>query len=322
MPDWNDVFQEIQNLQQQSLSVAEANKRAAASTVDSVRHKYLEQLFDYTDRNVIAYYSGWLSKPGIEQQEINDEDKNGFMMAVHDLDRDKGLDLILHTPGGVIASTQSLTDYLHQMFGDNIRAIIPQIAMSAGTMLACSCRSILMGKHSNIGPIDPQMNGIPAHGVIAEFRRACKEVKEDPSTADVWANIIRQYTPGFLGQCQNAIDWSEDFVRDQLKQVMFGPNGAPKKDGKPFTNQGAAQRVGQIVRKLSDYSDNKTHSRHIHVDECEQIGLNIERLEGDDKLQDLVLTVHHCYMHALMNTRSIKMIENHLGTAFVKQVRE
>ena len=55
MPDWNDVFKEIQNLQQQSLSVAEANKRAAASTVDSVRHKYLEQLFDYTDRNVIAY---------------------------------------------------------------------------------------------------------------------------------------------------------------------------------------------------------------------------------------------------------------------------
>jgi ClpP class serine protease len=68
--------------------------------------------------------------------EITDEDKNGFMMAVHKLDRTKGLDLFLHTPGGSISSTQSIVDYLHKMFGKNIRAIVPQIAMSAGTMIA------------------------------------------------------------------------------------------------------------------------------------------------------------------------------------------
>ena len=47
----------------------------------------MERLFTHTDRNVIAYYSGFLSKPGIVGLEINDEDKNGFMMAVHRLDR-------------------------------------------------------------------------------------------------------------------------------------------------------------------------------------------------------------------------------------------
>ena len=321
MPDWNDVFKEVQKLHQTQLAKAETLKRSASGAVDQVRRKYLKQLQKYTGRNVIAYYSGWLSKPGIQQQEINDEDKNGFMMAVHNLERTKGLDLILHTPGGVVASTQSLVDYLHQMFGSNIRAIIPQIAMSAGTMLACSCRSIVMSKHSNIGPIDPQMRGIPAHGVIAEFERACAEVKEDPSTAALWSNIIGQYPPGFLLQCQNAIDWSDAFVKEQLTTVMFGPDGARKKDGKPFTPQGARQRASEIVNKLGDYSDNKTHERHIHVEECEEIGLNIERLEADDTLQDLVLTVHHCYMHSLMNTNSFKMIENHLGTALVKQVK-
>jgi membrane-bound ClpP family serine protease len=58
------------------------------------------------------------------------------------------------------------------MFGTNIRAIIPQMAMSAGTMIALSTREIIMGKHSNLGPIDPQIAGIPAHGVIEEFNRA------------------------------------------------------------------------------------------------------------------------------------------------------
>ena len=47
--------------------------------------------------------------------------------------------------------------------------------------------------------------------------------------------------------------------------------------------------------------------------------LNVERIETDPDFQDLILTVHHCYMHSLMNTPSFKMIENHLGVAFVKQ---
>ena len=49
------------------------------------------------------------------------------------------------------------------------------------------------------------------------------------------------------------------------------------------------------------------------------MGLNVEKIEENEKLQDLILTVHHCYMHSLMNTNSFKMIENHLGVAFVKK---
>lgn len=42
-------------------------------------------------------------------------------------------------------------------------------------------------------------------------------------------------------------------------------------------------------------------------------------MENDPALQDLVLTVHHCYMHILMNTPAFKVIENHLGAALIKQ---
>ena len=112
------------------------------------------------------------------------------MTAVHQLDRSKGLDLILHTPGGETAATESLVDYLYSMFGTNIRAIVPQIALSAGTMIACACREILMGKHSSLGPIDPQFGNIPAHGIIEEFKRAHAEIKADPSKIPVWQPII------------------------------------------------------------------------------------------------------------------------------------
>ncbi len=135
------------------------------ASCDTVRRKYLAQLSAHTGRNTIAYYSGFLAKPEIDS-EITDEDKHGFMGAIHGLERAKGLDLLIHTPGGNIAATQSLVDYLHRMFGTDIRAIVPQIAMSAGTMLACSCKEIVMGNHSNLGPIDPHLRGIPARGVI------------------------------------------------------------------------------------------------------------------------------------------------------------
>jgi len=299
MPNWNDILKEIQNFQSQHAA-------QASLAVDIVRRKHLHKLHNYVKRNVIAYYSGFLSKPGILQSDINDEDKNGFMMATHRLDRSLGLDLIIHTPGGSIAATQSIVDYLHQMYGNNIRAIVPQIAMSAGTMIACSCKTILMSKHSNLGSIDPYLKGVPAYGVIDEFKRAYKEIKRDPAKTPIWQTIIGQYRPTFLGQCENAIKWSNQFVEEQLATVMF--EGDPQ----------AIDKAKGIVKKLTD--PKKPHDRHIHYDECaNDIGLNVQRIEDDDKLQDLILTVHHCFMLTLMNTRAYKIIENHLGTALVKK---
>lgn len=299
MPNWKDVLEEIQGRQ----AVFSKNSKEA---VDIIRRDYLKKLHEKTNRNVIAYYSGFLSKPDI-QSDINDEDKNGFMMAVHNLNRNKGLDLILHTQGGSIPATHSIVNYLHKMFKKDIRAIVPQIAMSAGTMIACSCKSIVMATHSNLGPIDPHLRGILAYGVISEFRRACREVKRDASKISIWQSIISQYRPTFLSQCENAIRWSNEFVEEQLSSVMF--------DGE----QNRKKIARSIRQKLTDYRGNKTHDRHIHIEECQAIGLKVEKIEADPELQDLLLTVHHCYMHSLMNTPSYKMIENHLGAALVKQ---
>src|SRR5580698_9225314 len=192
MPNWNDVLNEI-------------NK----SGPDVIRRRYLTKLAAYTKRNVIAYYSGFMSKPGIQLLEINDEDMNGFMATIHGLDRGVGLDLILHTPGGSIASTEAIVRYLHSMFGNNIRAVIPQAAMSAGTMVACSCSEILMGKQSSLGPIDPQLRGIPAQGVLDEFETALKDYKADHDSIVVWKEILSKYHPTFIGQCKNAVIWTK-----------------------------------------------------------------------------------------------------------------
>lgn len=297
MPNWVGVKKEIVDGQKNGKSL------------DEVRRVYLAELHEHTKRNVISYYSGWLQKPQTEGLGINDDDKNGFMLAIHGLDCTKGLDLILHTPGGDVAATESIVDYLHRKFDpQNTRVIVPQLAMSAGTMIACSASVILMGKQSNLGPIDPQLRGVPAYGAIHEFQIAHKEIKKDPSALSVWQFILNKYHPTFLSECQNAISLAKELVGNKLREVMF---------------KGDKDRVKKakiVVRYLTDYLKRKTHGRHINFDECRKIGLKIVALEDDQKLQELVLTVHHSYMQALSTTSAIKAIENHMGVAYVKML--
>ena len=132
MPNWGQVLVEINEIKIQQDKLIEKAEQKKRSAVDAIRRKYLNALFKYTGRNVIAYYSGWLSKPGIDNQDIVDEDKNGFMMAVHQLDKTQGLDLIIHTPGGHIAATQSIVDYLHKIFGNNISRHCPDDLQACG----------------------------------------------------------------------------------------------------------------------------------------------------------------------------------------------
>jgi len=279
------------------------------SAADKVRTKYLAALQRESGRNIICYYSGFLSKPKLEGVEINDEDKNGFMLCVHRLDRSKGLDLFLHTPGGDGAATASLVHYLKEMFGKDIRAFVPQIAMSAGTLIACSCKEIFMGKHSNIGPVDPQINGLPAYGVVEELKTAYAEITTNNLKQYIWNPILSRYTPSFVQQCQWAIERSKGLIGEYLAENMFSQ----------LSELDRRKRVDHIVECLTDLTENKGHDKHIHYKECLDMGLEVKMLEDAPKaLQDLVLTVHHCYMFSLSNSGAFKIIENHLGRRFVK----
>jgi ATP-dependent protease ClpP protease subunit len=295
MPNWNQLLNEI---------------KAAGSIHDVVRRRYLSRLNELTGRNVIIYYSGWLQKKGIGGAEINDEDKNGFMTVIHEMDRSKGLDLILHTPGGETAATESLVHYLRAMFGTDMRAIIPQLAMSGGTMIACACKEIIMGRQSSLGPVDPHFGGIPAHGVVEEFDRAKKEISEDNSTIPIWQPIIAKYHPTFIGECEKAIAWSNEMTKEWLRTGMFADEKKPQR------------KIDRILKELGDHAFTKSHSRHLPIERCRDMGLIVSELETNQELQDAVLSLHHACMLTFSATAAFKIIENHRGVAFIKVAQQ
>ena len=261
--------------------------------------KYAQQLHEITGRNVIIYYSGWLIVDD-DEVSIDPIDKNAFMSIIKDLDKSKGAYLILHTPGGSISATESIIDYLHAVFGEDIRAIIPQMAMSGGTMIACSCKEILMGKHSSLGPADPQIYGIPAKTVIEEFEQAKKEIEENPKSTPYWTILLDKYPANFLFECNNSMDWAKEILEKSLKYSMFKDN--------------EQEIVDKIVYELTRGDATKSHSRNLSPEKCREIGLKIKNIEDNEELQDLILSIHHACISYFYNANSSKIYANHEGT--------
>lgn len=294
MADWTGILKEI-------------TEEEISNPLDSVRKKYIKQLHKQTGRNVICYYSGFLDIHTNPDVSINDSDMSGFMTAIHNMDKSKGLDLILHTPGGEVTATEAIGNYLRKVFGNDIRVIVPQMSMSGGTMLACISKEIIMGKHSSIGPIDPQIGGVPAYGVIQEFENAKNEITRNPAAMPLWQIIISKYHPTFIGQCYKAIELSTELIKQWLLQ------------GDMFKNeQDKETKVNTILNFLNNNEYTKIHSRHIDNEKAKSIGLKIVDLEEDEKLQDAVLSIHHCYMHTFSNSNAVKIIESNTGATTVR----
>ena len=268
------------------------------SNPQSVISKHIQKYQRYTKRNVIVYYSGWLNHTTPPKgYDINDLDKNGFMSVIRGLNKSKGLDLFLHTPGGDVGATESLIDYLYDSFEGDIRAIVPQIAMSGGTMIACSCKEIVMGKQSSLGPIDPQFGGIPAEAIIKEFERAKEEVSNDPKTIPIWQTMLSKYPPSFVIICENARKLSDEILEKSLTYSMF--------------DESEKDTINNIKEVLGSHENTKSHGRHLSAKECANIGLKITNMEDDDKFQDLILSIHHaCMVFFNKNENAIKLIAN------------
>ncbi|HKN06437.1 MAG TPA: serine protease [Thermoplasmata archaeon] len=310
MSSWSEISAEIGQLQA-------AGDPAAA---DTVRRRYLAQLAAYTQRDTILYASRFI-QPGMhisDVESIIDEDVQALIEVLIGL-KSRKLDIILHSPGGSAEATESIVKLLRGRYKD-IRVIVPQIAMSAATMWACAADRIVMGAQSSLGPIDPQMrirgeggvvDFVPAQAILDQFERAKYECL-NRSSLPAWIPILRQYAPALLVQCENAQALSEELVKTWLRRYMLARTKYAARD---------ARRIG---RALSEHGRFRSHSRHIDRDWARSVGgrsvgLHVDDLEKDPKLEGFVMSVFHATMIVFSNVPLVaKIVENQNGRAFVK----
>ncbi|MEI8397049.1 MAG: hypothetical protein WCF85_20175, partial [Rhodospirillaceae bacterium] len=236
---------------------------------------------------------------------VGDADKTGLMSVTRGLDPALGLDLILHTPGGDTTATESLIVFLRNLFGIDIRVIVPQLAMSAGTMIACAAREIVMGRQSSLGPFDPQMGGIiPARAIREEFARAARDITANPALAELWRPILAQYSPGLVVRAERAIEMADEIALAGLTSGMFL--------GRPD----AEARAQAVVRALGSFAVTKTHGRHLERGTARTLGLEVADLEADPALEESVLSLYYACVLSFQQAGLLKIIENHLGESY------
>ena len=302
MPSWNDLVTEFDALPDRSQKENWLNSKLR-EWLQKVRAKR-------SDRNVIFYASGFFQKLTVQPYlvQIIPDDINGFMANMHGMDWSKNLTLILHTPGGATNATETLVEYLHQKFAD-IEVIIPAAAMSAGTMISLAANRLIMGRASQLGPIDPQIpfggRTFSARGIEDQFTEARTEILADHRVAPVWAPVLQSLGPSLLMEARQALAYSEQMVKRWLSLRSFPQD----------SNKAAA-----VAHYFNRAQIHTSHGRRIDRDEARGQSLTVEDLETDQQLQEAVLTAYHLVTLMFEKSPATKLIANDQGTIWVKNV--
>ncbi len=124
---------------------------------------------------------------------ISIEDSEAVLRAVRLTPDDMPIDIILHTPGGLVLATEQIAYALIHRKG-NVTVFIPHYAMSGGTLLALAADQIVMDENAVLGPVDPQIGNYPASSIIrvTETKDINKTDDETLILADVSKKAISQ----------------------------------------------------------------------------------------------------------------------------------
>lgn len=232
------------------------------------------------------------------------------MTGVHNLDFNKGLLLILHTPGGQGEAAQAIVEYLRSKFSD-IDVLVPTCAMSAGTMIALGCDRIIMGRQSQLGPTDPQLivgdRAFSAHSIVAQFEEAKRDISENPTLAHAWAPVLRSFGPALLLEARRSISYGQSLVTDWLTKYMF----ADKSD---------AASLASTVADFFGGDGHGSHGRRIDREQLRARKLEVVDLEDDQKLQDDALTLYHLSTLAFQSGPAVKSVFSNNGNLWVKNL--
>lgn len=194
-------------------------------------------------------------------------------------ERRQTLAVILGTPGGVVEVVERIVRVLRHHY-DQVKFVIPDRAMSAGTVLAMSGDDILMDYHSCLGPIDPQLQIgdrlVPALSYLSKFDALIEKSRNEAlSTAEMV--LLQKLDLAELHRFELARDLSIDLIKKWLTSHKFKDWSVTETQGTPVTPAMREERASSIARQLNDHERWLTHGRGIDMQTLrDELQLKIE----------------------------------------------
>ena len=201
------------------------------------------------------------------------------------------LTVILHTGGGVVEIVERIVRVFRKHY-EEVKFLIPDQAMSAGTVLAMSGDDILMDYHSCLGPIDPQLpkDGrlIPALSYLSQYENLIEKSKtEKLSTAEIV--LLNKLDLAELEQFRHARELSITLIQRWLTEYKFKDWKVTETEKKPVTQEMKEDRARSIASQLNKHERWLTHGRGLDMQTLQdKLKLRITDYSKNHKLKQTV----------------------------------
>ena len=180
-----------------------------------------------------------LGFPLMRYIDVNDSEE--VLRAIELTDPDYPIDLVVHTPGGLVLAAGQIAHALKRHRG-KVTVFVPHYAMSGGTLIALAADEIVMDPNAVLGPVDPQLAQLPAASILSVLER--KEMKDIEDQTLILADVARK-----------AVVQVQIMVRDLLMEHM------------------AEAKASEIAVKLG--TGTWTHDYAITAEEAKSLGLAV-----------------------------------------------
>src|SRR5882672_11197346 len=212
--------------------------------LEAARKRLIAKIESQRDSRVILLVHrqetmSFLGFPVLRYIDVNDSEE--VLRAIHLTDSNVPLDIVLHTPGGLVLASLQIARAIHKHQG-KVTAFVPHHAMSGGTLIALAASEIVMSEHAVIGPVDPQLGQHPAASIL-------KAVAQKP-VADVDDETLI-----LADQAEKAIKQVRDSVRELL------------------ADKGPPEKAEELARLLSEGT--WTHDHPITFERAKSFGLPV-----------------------------------------------
>lgn len=310
-PIYKEVINDFnKDLAQAFLNEQQTVRRTLCSKIEEERKRKSKR-----ETRVITYYSK-IEFPIQTEVMINQWDIKSLYSTLQELPAKCDIELIIHTSGGLPQKAKQIIELLRAKIGhrNKLRVIIPEIAKSAGTLIALGADRITMGLPSELGPIDPQVprysggqiQYVPAWSYIDAFKFLQENSKDEQGNLKhEFYPLLASFDIPFYQICDNAVKETHEAARDFLKEGMFKRN----------------QGIIEAIISFFLY-DLRPHEALIRAKEAQQkLGRSrVEILNENDALWKLYWELHCRTCGLLDKTPIVKLVE-HSNGVLVRQVQ-
>ncbi|RMD78534.1 MAG: hypothetical protein D6809_05620 [Gammaproteobacteria bacterium] len=205
---------------------------------------------------------------------ISVDDSEAVLRAIHLTDPETPVDLVLHTPGGLVLASLQIARALRQRKG-KVTVFVPHYAMSGGTLIALAADEIVMAPHAVLGPVDPQLGELPAASLLKAVEQ--KEPKDLEDRTLVLADVARK---------------AVDQVREAVEELLEG--------------RMPPERAREVARLMS--TGTWTHDYPITYRHAKELGLPVS-----DQIPEAVLELMALYPQPVQAASGVEYLPGPRG---------